>query len=88
MHTELLKVTGMTCGGCSSKVTHVLQAIDGVSAVVVSLSAGEVTVQYDERRTSLDHLKSAVMDAGYGVGPINSALSQSKVAAAPNAHSV
>ena len=77
MHTELLKVTGMTCGGCTGNVTHALQAIDGVSAVMVSLSAGEATVQYDERRTSLDHLKSAVTGAGYGVGTPNAAVSQS-----------
>jgi copper chaperone CopZ len=67
MQTELLKVTGMTCGGCTSNVTHALQAIDGVGDVSVSLSAGEATVQYDERLTSPDKLKSAVKDAGYGV---------------------
>jgi len=33
----------------------------------VSLAAGEATVQYDERLTSPDRLKSAVKGAGYGV---------------------
>ena len=67
MQTELLKVTGMTCGGCTSNVTHALKAIPGVGEVNVSLSAGEATVQYDERQTSPDQLKSAVKGAGYGV---------------------
>lgn len=67
MQTELLKVTGMTCGGCTSKVTHALEAISGVGDVKVSLSAGEATVQYDERLTSPNQLKSAVKGAGYGV---------------------
>lgn len=67
MQTELLKVTGMTCGGCTSKVTHALKAIPGVSDVNVSLSAGEATVQYDERLTSPGQLKSAVKGMGYGV---------------------
>ena len=71
MQTELLKVTGMTCGGCTSKVTRALKVINGVSDVKVSLSAGEATVQYDERLTSPDHLKSAVKGAGYGVDPAN-----------------
>jgi len=79
MQTELLKVTGMTCGGCTSNVTQALKAITGVGDVKVSLSAGEATVQYDERLTSPDQLKSAVKGAGYGVDPANAAHShQSK----------
>ena len=79
MQTEDLKVTGMTCGGCTSKVAHALQAVDGVRGVNVSLSAGEATVQYDERLTSPDQLKSAVKGAGYGVDVTNDAPShQSK----------
>lgn len=73
MQTELLKVTGMTCGGCTSNVTHALKAITGVGDVKVSLSAGEVTVQYDEQLTSPDQLKSVVKEAGYGVDAINTA---------------
>ncbi len=75
MQTELLKVTGMTCGGCTTKVTHVLKALSGVSDVKVSLSAGEATVQYDERLTSPEQLKSAVTGAGYGVDVTNAAHS-------------
>ena len=67
MQTEMLKVTGMTCGGCTSKVAHALRAIPGISDVKVSLAAGEATVQYDERLTSPDQLKTAVKSAGYGV---------------------
>ena len=73
MQSELLKVTGMTCGGCISNVTKALKAINGVGDVKVSLSAGEATVQYDERLTSPDQLKSAVKGAGYGVGTTNAA---------------
>ena len=71
MQTETLKVTGMTCGGCISNVTQALKAIPGVGDVTVSLSAGEAAVQYDERLTSPDQLKSAVKGAGYGVNTIN-----------------
>ena len=73
MQTEHLKVTGMTCGGCTSNVTHALEAVAGVGDVTVSLSAGEATVQYDERKTSPDQLKAAVKGAGYGVGMANTA---------------
>lgn len=71
MQTEIVKVTGMTCGGCTSKVTRALMAITGVKDAEVSLSAGEATVRYDERLTSPDRLKSAVKGAGYGVDVTN-----------------
>ena len=71
MQTEVLKVTGMTCGGCVSTVTRALVAIDGVHDVKVTLSAGkvasEVNVQYDEQFTSPDNLKLAVKEAGFGI---------------------
>ena len=70
MQTELLKVTGMTCGGCTGTVTRALQAVTGVGGVNVSLSAGEAAVQYDERLTSPEQLKSAVKGAGYGVDAV------------------
>ena len=71
MQTELLKVTGMTCGGCTSSVTHALRAVTGVGDVNVSLSAGKAAVQYDERLTSPEQLKSAVKGAGYGVDAVD-----------------
>jgi copper chaperone len=73
MQTELLKVSGMTCGGCTSKVTQALKAINGVGDVKVSLSASEATVQFDEHLTSPAQLKSAVKGAGYGVDTSNTA---------------
>lgn len=71
MLTEQLKVTGMTCGGCTSKVERTLKAVDGVINVSVSLSNSEATVQYDESITSIDQLKSVVTQAGYGVENAN-----------------
>ncbi len=68
MQTELVKVTGMTCGGCTSKVTHALEAVPGVVDVSVSLAAGEATVLYDATKASSDQLERAVTGAGFGVG--------------------
>lgn len=73
MQTELLKITGMTCGGCVSSVTKALKAVSGVSDAKVSLSAGEATVQFDEGITSPEQLKSAVLQAGYGLNATVSA---------------
>lgn len=71
MQTEQINVKGMTCGGCTSSVTKTLKAINGVDDVAVSLSNGKVTVQYDEKLTSPEQLKSAVIEAGYGIDASN-----------------
>jgi copper chaperone len=73
MQTELLKIAGMRCGGCTSKVTHALQAVSGVNGVKVSLSTGNATVKYNERRTSPEQLKAAVKGAGYSVNETDTA---------------
>ncbi len=67
MQTEQLKITGMTCGGCANVVTKALQAVSGVSDVLVSLEKAETTIQYDELVTTKDALKLAVQHAGYGI---------------------
>lgn len=66
MQSKLLKVTGMTCGGCVSKVHNALAAVPGVHQAEVSLAAGEATVHYDEHLTSPEALQSAVEGAGFG----------------------
>jgi copper chaperone len=73
VQTEHLKITGMTCDGCISNVTHALKSIAGVGDVDVSLASGNVTVQYNELLTSPEQLKSAVMSAGYGVNTAGAA---------------
>ena len=67
MANELLNITGMTSRCCTSKIATALKAIAGVEYVNVSLSEGEASIQYNERKTTPDHMKSAVQAAGYGV---------------------
>jgi copper chaperone len=66
MQTVLLKVTGMTCGGCVNSLTHALKAISGVIDIQVTLSTGESSLQYDELLTTPEQLIAVVKDAGYG----------------------
>jgi copper chaperone CopZ len=66
MQTETMNVTGMTCGGCVSKVTQVLTALHGVERVDVSLP-GKASVDFDEKLTSRERLQSAVKAAGFGI---------------------
>ena len=78
MQTETMNVTGMTCGGCVSKVTQALTALPGVGHVDVSLP-GHGSVDFDEKLMSRERLQSAVKGAGFGVAAgVDTAASRSK----------
>ncbi len=67
MQTDILSVTGMTCGGCTTKLSNALRASAGVSDVVVALASGEVSVRYDEHLTSPKQLNAVIVGTGFGV---------------------
>lgn len=58
-----LKIEGMMCEGCVSKVTEKLTAVDKVKKVDVDLKAGKATVEHDG--TTDEELIAAVVDAGF-----------------------
>lgn len=74
MRTETLTVDGMTCSDCVDSVTKALKAVDGVAGVDVSLSQGTARVDFDERRTSVEHLRNAVEQAGFETAAVDSIL--------------
>lgn len=67
METTVLKVNGMTCGGCVRSVKTVLESIDGVRSAEVSLDKARATVTYDPAKTDVNRMKEAVTDAGYQI---------------------
>ena len=67
MTTALLKVIGMSCDCSTRKVVRVLKTIRGVEGVSVSLAAGEVIVEFDERLAPAGSFEAAVRGAGYRV---------------------
>jgi copper chaperone len=68
MQTVTLKINGMTCTGCVRSVKKVLEGVQGVRNVAVSLERGEATVELDRAPgDALTALKAAVSDAGYEV---------------------
>jgi copper chaperone len=64
----ILKVTGMSCSGCSANVEKALKGVAGVSSVKVDLKGGKASVDYDPAKTTDKDLANAVKKAGYGVG--------------------
>jgi copper chaperone len=55
----------MSCDHCAASVTEEVQQVDGITAVVVDLEAGRVTVQ--RQGLSDEAVRAAVDEAGYEV---------------------
>ncbi len=62
---KILKIDGMSCSHCSSRVEKVLNQIDGVSAVV-NLEAKTATLTLTKEVPD-EVLREAVEDAGFTV---------------------
>jgi copper chaperone len=67
MQTTTIKIEGMTCMGCVNSVKNVLEKISGVSSAEVSLEQGQVMIQYDQEKTSMDQFNRAIEDAGFEI---------------------
>ena len=65
METTVLKVAGMTCGGCVRSVGNVLKALPGVASAEVSLENAEAKVTFDPAVANQAVMRKAVEDAGY-----------------------
>jgi mercuric transport protein len=65
--TATLRVEGMSCGGCATGIEKALRATDGVLEARVSFEKGEAWVSYDDRKTTLEKIRSAIVEAGYTV---------------------
>lgn len=67
MQTVTLNIDGMTCGGCVKSVTRLLEGVEGVEKVEVSLENKNAVITFDESKTDTDALIDAVEDGGYDV---------------------
>ena len=60
-----IKVQGMHCKSCVMLISDALDDI-GVKATV-DVKSGEVVVEFDDSKTSLDSIKKAIRAEGYKV---------------------
>ena len=61
----VIKIKGMTCGGCRMSAENALKRVPGVSSAEVSLERAEASVEFDENKAALKDLKAAVAKAGF-----------------------
>ena len=62
--TETLQVTGIRCERCVMRLARVLQGHEGLESANATLM-GEVTVAYDDARTTRDALVDAMARGGF-----------------------
>src|SRR5690625_2162487 len=52
--TLQLKITGMTCAGCSNHISNALKEVDGIIEHEVEYPGDLATIQYDPKKTNPD----------------------------------
>ena len=60
-----LKIEGMHCAGCSTRLERVLNNLEGVEEAKVSLEEKQATIKFDETKTNIENIKEAIVDAGF-----------------------
>ena len=67
MEQVILKVTGMTCGGCTKSIQNALNSRDGIANTTADLDSATVSVSFDPQKIQVASIRSAIEDAGFDV---------------------
>ena len=62
--TETIQVGGVRCERCVMRLAHTLEGHDGLEGANANLM-GQVTLAWDDERTSRDELLTAMAQAGF-----------------------
>ena len=60
-----LKIKGMHCSGCKASVESAVKQLDGVISADADLETAGMKAEFDEKKTSAEKIKQAVIKAGY-----------------------
>lgn len=74
--TVRFSVEGMSCASCAARVTRTVKALDGVTAVDVSLAERQARVQYIDGKIAPESIAAAVGELGYKTGDLVAENSQ------------
>lgn len=64
---EILKIEEMSCVSCAQTIEKSLQKVKGVKRANVNFATEKAVVEYDDQEVSIENLRKAVEDVGYGV---------------------
>ena len=60
-----LKIEGMHCAGCSSRLEKILNNVDGVESAKVSLEEKSADIKYNEGEVELNTILQEIENAGF-----------------------
>lgn len=63
--TVKLKITGMTCAGCSDHISKALKGVNGIKDYKVEYPGDKATISYDANLTSIDDIIKVIEQTGY-----------------------
>ena len=70
--TRIINIEGMTCGRCVASVHKATDGIDGVETISVDLADNLATVTFDDTKTTIEEIATAIDDAGFDATVANS----------------
>lgn len=69
--TVEFSVEGMTCGGCSGKVSACIIELEGIEDAEVSLEDGKAVVTFDASATNANSIIAAIEKVGFTAKEVN-----------------
>lgn len=67
MRKDTIKITGMSCGACASRIEKGISQLEGVSCANVNFAAESASVEYNDALTNREKIENVVQKLGYGV---------------------
>ena len=64
MKKEIYPILGMHCASCKALIEKIVERVDGVRDVKINFAAEKISIQYDEKKISLEDIKKAIKSAG------------------------
>ncbi|MBK9283054.1 MAG: mercuric transport protein MerTP [Sphingobacteriaceae bacterium] len=64
-------ISGMTCSSCEEHVSHEVNKLKGIISVVASYEQGNAIIEFDNTKTNITEIESAINSTGYTVSSTN-----------------
>ncbi|MGQ0814983.1 MAG: metal-binding (seleno)protein [Gemmatimonadota bacterium] len=65
LDTVILKIEGMTCGGCAIAARKIIEKLAGVTKAEVSYETKQALVTHDPAKVTIEQIIAAVKKLGY-----------------------